>query len=205
MAERRLRVHAVVRGGWGRGLPGGWRLVEGGSLSAAVRPASEGPADLEEHARRVESLMREVPLVPTPPGFTARDEAAVRRFLERARLPLEEALELCEGCWALRVHLLVGGTDGDPRDRRLEAFRRSLRRRARAVRTLPPAPRARLSLACLVPRPRWIGFVEEVHRRAAGLEGAEADVTGPWAPWDFVRLFPERAGGPGGGRGGGSA
>lgn len=190
MAEPRLRVHAVVRGGWGRGLPEGWRLVEAGSLSAAVRPAGEGPYGVREHARRVESLMREVSLVPAPPGLTARDEEAVRRFLGRARLPLEEALELCEGFWALRLHL-AAGADGGASDAGLEGFRRALRRRARAIRTLPTAPGARLSVACLVPRPRWIGFVEAVHRRAGAPGGAGLDVTGPWAPWDFVRHFAE--------------
>lgn len=203
MGEPRLRVHAVVRSGWSRGLTAGWRLVEEGSLSAAVRPADDGPAGPEEHARQVESLMREVPLVPAPPGLTARDEAAVRRFLERARLPLEEALELCEGCWALRVHL-VGGDEGGPSPEGTEGFRRALRRRARAIRTLPAARDARLSVACLVPRPRWIGFVEAAHRRAGRTEGAEADVTGPWPPWDFVRLFPEGPAAAGEEGGGGS-
>lgn len=165
--------------------------------------------------------MREVPLVPVPPGLAARDEEAVRRFLRRARLPLLEALELTEGCWELRVHLLRrregtrgsgdgspggpagGGEDGPGASSRDDAaaggelpagasgLARALRRRCRAVRSLPPPPGVVLSRACLVPRPRWIALVEEVARREEGLAGLEADVTGPWAPWDFVRLFRE--------------
>ena len=167
--------------------------------------------------------MREVPHLPVPPGLAARDEAAVRRFLRRARLPLLEGLELTENCWELRVHLArrrggaagpPGGSAGnggdgsgdpdaatrgrdapDPGAEDLPAgaasLERMLRRRSRAIRVLDAAPGVVLGRACLVPRPRWIALVEEVARREEGLAGLEADVTGPWAPWDFVRLFED--------------
>lgn len=199
-----LRIHAVVRGGWGRGLPAGWRLVEAGPIAAAVRPESGEAGGFREHARQVQALIREVPLVPAPPGLLARDERAVRGFLERARLPLVEALDLCEGGWALRVHLARsedptgtdhempegGGATVDDPAGAAEGLYRMLRRRARAARRLPPGAGI-LSAAFLVARPRWIPFVEEVTRREGALPGLEADVTGPWAPWDFVRAFTE--------------
>lgn len=198
--ERRLRVLAVVRSGWTRGLPEGWRLVEEGPLAAAVRADPTDDTGVRGHVRRVESLMRELPLVPVPPGLVADDEAAVRSFLRRARLPLLEALELCEGCWELRVHLgpapgtPPGEAGGDGSDARTGGAGRvygALRRRARAVRPLPPAADAFLSAAFLVPRSRWIEFVQDAARREGEVEGLEADVTGPWAPWDFVRMFAE--------------
>ena len=201
-----LRVLALLRSGWGRGLPEGWRLVEAGPVAAAVRAAGDGAGGWRTHARRVESLVREVPLVPVPPGVRARDRQAVRTFLERARLPLLEALDLCEGCWELRVHLSsgsargghagegvgsapgagVGETAGAARE-----LHRALRRRSRAVRRLPSGDRGRRSCAYLVARPRWIGFVEEAARREGAVPGLAVDVTGPWAPWDFVRVFAE--------------
>lgn len=201
-AREALRIHALARAGWGRGLPQGWRLVEAGPVAAAVRPEGEGDGGPRAHARRVEALGREVPLVPLPPGLRARDRDAVRAFLERARLPLLEALDLCQGCWELRVHL--SGGDGPGRsegssaggDRASEAVgevHRALRRRSRAVRRLPAGKGTALSAAYLVPRPRWIGFVEEAARREGTLAGLAVDVTGPWAAWDFVRVFAEGA------------
>lgn len=221
--ERWLRVLAVVRSGWTRGLPEGWRLVEEGPLAAAVRADPTDDTGVRGHVRRVESLMRELPLVPVPPGLVADDEAAVRSFLRRARLPLLEALELCEGCWELRVHLgpapgtPPGEAGGDGSDARTGGAGTggsdegdgagaspprtpppgtgrvygALRRRARAVRPLTPAADAFLSAAFLVPRSRWIEFVQDAARREGEVEGLEADVTGPWAPWDFVRMFAE--------------
>lgn len=190
-----LRIHAVVRAGWGRAPPEGWRLVEEGPVSAAVRPAAGESPGPRAHGRRVEALMREVPLAPVPPGLAARDETSVRRFLQRARLPLLEALALTEGCWELRVHLVRrrGGTAGSAGDlpAGVGVLDQVLRRRSRAIRALAPGPGVAFSRACLVPRSRWIAFVEEVARHEEGLAGLEADVTGPWAAWDFVRLFGE--------------
>lgn len=211
---RPLRIHAVVRAGWSRPGPEGGRLVEGAGLAAAVREtASPEESDLQAHVRRVEALHREVTLVPAPPGLIARDEAAVRRFLRRARLPLLDALDLFEDCWELRLHLgprgpggadpdgaEEAGSDGEappPEARaRGEAERifRAVRRRARACRRLAPGGDDLLSAACLVSRARWIDFVEEATAREAGAVDVAADVTGPWAPWDFVRMFPERTG-----------
>lgn len=201
-----LRILALLRSGWGRGQPEGLRLVEAGPVAAAVRAAGDGGGGWRTHARRVESLVREVPLVPMPPGVRARDRQAVRSFLERARLPVLEALDLCEGCWELRVHLSGGSArDGDAREADARApeagdgetagaareLHRALRRRSRAVRRLPTGDRGRRSCAYLVARPRWIGFVEEAARREGAAPGLAVDVTGPWAPWDFVRVFAE--------------
>lgn len=188
-AGEALRIHALARPGWGRGLPEGWRLVESGPVAAAVRPEAEGDGGLRAHVRRVEALGREVPLVPLPPGLRARDRDAVRAFLERARLPVLEALDLCQGCWELRVHL----AGGDRASGAVGEVHRALRRRSRAVRRLPAGKGTALSAAYLVARPRWIGFVEEAARREGTLAGLAVDVTGPWAAWDFVRVFPEGA------------
>lgn len=211
-ATRRLRIHAVARAGWTRAAPEDWRLVETGELAAVVRAVDGlGEGDLQGHVRLVEALIRQVTLVPAPPGLTARDEASVLRFLRRARLPLLEALDLCEGCWELRIHLAPrdGGGSGAPgrgeernggggepagrSEREAGRLFTALRRRARAARRLRPARGELASAAFLVPRARWIDFVDEATRREADNPWLSVDLTGPWAAWDFVRMFPEAA------------
>lgn len=215
----RLRVHAVVDAGWrGRargvlsggdgepareggavdveGRPVSYWLVEGDDAAAVVTGAAPGDASaaLLLHARVVEALIGSRSVVPVSPPLVARDAGAVRRLLERARVPLREALDRFAGCYELRVH--VGGRSqrasggADPEEAALRLFR-TLRGRARGARRLSPRSDAVLSAAFLVSRERWIDFVEEASRTGEGREALEVDVTGPWAPYDFVRFVPE--------------
>jgi hypothetical protein len=216
-----------------------FRLLEVGEMAAAVSDAADPPGGAEArrvHERVVGKLLESRSVVPAPHDFRARDEEAVRGFLERARLPLREALEYLEGCWELRLSVLVpgaagedepaaartggkgapgedepgveeqggpgpGGADpgrdavaaGPPREEAAALSRRIfrvLRHRARAARRLSPSGRAVFTGAFLLPRGEWIGFVEEVARRESRSRGVELDVTGPWAPYDFVRMTP---------------
>jgi len=232
-----LAVHGVVpvglRGrarGWmgessddgaaaGGSVPAGggqvrFRLVEVGETAAAVTDASALPqgGEARVHERVVERLLESRSVVPAPHGFRARDEAAVRGFLERARLPLREALEYLEGCWELRLRMLApgsrteegpeaggpgpagsaaGGT-GPPKEAAALSRQifRALRHRARTARRLPASGGAVFVGAFLLPRGEWVAFVEEVARRESRSPGVELDVTGPWAPYDFVRMMP---------------
>ena len=206
-----------------------FRLVEVGETAAAVTEAAGPPGGTEArrvHERVVEKLLESRSVVPAPHGFRARDEEAVRGFLESARLPLREALEYLEGCWELRLRVLAPGAAGedepgaagvdergaveegepgpgdeDPgrdadaagppeEDALARRVFRVLRHRARAARRLPPSGGAVFTGAFLLPRGEWIGFVEEVARRESRHPGVELDVTGPWAPYDFVRMTP---------------
>lgn len=215
-----------------------FRVVGVGETAAAVTDAADPPGGTEArriHERVVEKLLESRSVVPAPHGFRARDEEAVRGFLERARLPLREALEYLEGCWELRLRVLVpgaaeedepaaaregepgapgedepgveeqggpgpGGADsgrdpvaaGPPEEAAALSRRifRVLRHRARAARRLSPSGGAVFTGAFLLPRGEWIGFVEEVARRESRHRGVELDVTGPWAPYDFVRMTP---------------
>lgn len=252
MSAGRLAVHGVVpvglRGrarGWmgegpqdgaavgGRVPVGGrkvrFRLVEVGDAAAVVTDAADAAGDAEArrvHVRVVATLIESRSVAPAPHGFRARDEEAVRGFLERARIPLREALEYLEGCWELRLSVRAPGSraesgpaaggeggppatgDGGPAgagegvsppagpgprgDLAVHSRRifRVLRHRARTARRVRPSGGAVFTAAFLLPRREWIGFVEEVSRRESRSPGLELDVTGPWAPFDFVRMTP---------------
>lgn len=218
----RLRVHAVVGSGWpGRALgvlsggqegeggsrrggtvsvgerEVGYRLVEAGETAAVVTEAGslDGREGLLLHARVVEALLGLRSVVPVPGRLVARDEPAVRRLLERARVPLREALDHFENCYEVRVH--VGRREPTSGDRTpapsaaAEELIRSLRPRWRSARRLRAADDPVAAVAFLVSREEWIAFVQEASGAGDRHPGLDVDVTGPWAPWDFVRFVAE--------------
>lgn len=208
-----LVVHAVVRSGWAARFradapdedPPPFRFVEDGDLAAAVTAADETTASdggtppasapdpedgpLGRHDRVVEALLACRAVVPAPPGFRARDVDAVRTFLDRSRLPLLEALEKVEDCHEARVRARrrAGGTDDDDSGGGPADLFGELRARCRTARRLGTDGDA-LRAAFLVPRASWDGFVEAAERAAQRRPGLEVDVSGPWAPYAFVRM-----------------
>lgn len=181
-------------------LPGldGTRRVHHEGLAAVVSPAV-GPGvaasvdeRLDRHARVVEALAGSGAVVPAPPGLRAPGESAVRDFLDRARLALQEALERFDGACEVRLHVRRRAGAGDPDGDAAAAagLYHRLRRHARAARRLPTAGDDLLTAAFLVPRAGWsegTGLAARWQERRPGLE---VEVSGPWAPYDFVRMFP---------------
>jgi len=172
-----------------------YRMVVARKMAAAVtawRPGLPGAgARRRIHERVVDSLLGHRSVVPLPYLCTARDDEEVRRFLARSRLALREALDAVGECYELRLHALEV-----PSQEAWDDLFRGLASRARSARRIRSAPGARASGAFLLPRTRWVEFVEEVADREARDPGLELDVTGPWAPYDFVRFRY-----PGAGRG----
>lgn len=201
--------------------PDGTRRVGREGLAAVVSPDPEPgglPADvdrrLDRHARIVEALAASGAVVPAPFGLVAPDEAAVRAFLDRARLALEEALDLFDGAAEMRLHVRRHPVrrDTDPPEAAAptdaeavaaaEGLYHRLRRHARAARRLEPAGGDLLTAAFLVPRAGWSEGTGLVTRWEESQPGLLARLTGPWAPYDFVRLFPEGPAGAARGAGG---
>jgi len=199
-----LAVHAIVRNTrTDRALDalrlGGtevvYRLVTAGDLAAAVTDAPfrdvEEPdaAALRAHEAVVESLLRRPSLVPAPYGFLARNEAAVRVFLERRRHALEEALERLENTYEVRIHVTVGEEpDGERLAGHLRQLNGILRGQARAARELPGRSEEEAVAAFLVGRGEWLHLVQAATRWEARSPHVRLRVTGPWPPYDFVRL-----------------
>lgn len=213
MAEAGLAVHAVVRNrGAERALEAvrhgeegtPYELVVAGPVAAVVTPArfdeaakeeqGDEPERLRSHARIVAGLLDRSAVLPLPFGVRARDRAAVEGLLEGQVDELREALDLLENAFELRLHVRRGSpTAGDRDPPGVGKLFEELRVRARAARRLPSREGSELSAAFLVPRGEWIRFVERATEWEGFHPGFSVDVTGPWPPYDFVRLEEEEA------------
>jgi hypothetical protein len=213
MSQRGFAIHAVVRNRRSeraldalqfRGGDPGYRLVDSGELSAVVTEAeytdaTPDPAAVSAHERIVARVLRRSSIVPVPFGFRARDEEAVRAFLEVQRVALLEALDYLDDCYEVRVHITV--TQLSDEWQRLASVARhvyeELRRQSRAARILTEGEGRRvLSAAFLIARREWIAFVEQVSDWENRYPGVRMDVTGPWAAYDFVHLMRSGPTGP---------
>ncbi len=152
-------------------------------------PALE-TAELIAHQRAVEFVMRRGTILPAPPGVVFRGRRPLMRFLEDQYLALEEGLGFLEGHWELRVHITTAtpGAQGEMLGRLAADTYAELRRCARAAVPFPRDERRLLSAAFLVERGGWIDFVERAEDLAALHADLSLDVTGPWPPYDFVRI-----------------
>ena len=161
-------------------------------LEALVRPVPYRVPELDDdqissHQRLVESTMRRVTILPAPFGLVFRGRRGVIRFLEDQYIALDEGLAFLDGHWELRLH--ISGEDDEGLKELATHLYSELRRFARAAIPLPAGGGRLLSAAFLVERGSWIRFVE----RSDDLNGAHPelafDVTGPWPPYDFVRIL----------------
>src|SRR5690606_33770585 len=147
------------------------------------------PPQLVEHQRAVEYVMRRATILPAPPGVVFRGRRPLLKFMEDQYLALEEGLALLEGNWEIRLHIAAAAGQADEDLARLAADAYAeLRRHARAAVPFSPGRDHLLSAAFLVERGGWIEFVEKAEELGAAHAGLAVDVTGPWPPYDFVRL-----------------
>lgn len=209
-AERAKRSSDGDGGGYylyGISRAGAWRGFRGGSsdreellriryrdLDAVVRPVAFSMPDydrdrIQEHQRIVWSASQREGLLPAPFGVVFRGRRAVIRFLQDQYIPLDEGLALVEGHWELRMH--VAPADEETRPEAGEAALHAYSELRRFARSAFPFAHERdrvLSAAFLVPRTQWLQFMdraEELSRRHPELV---FDITGPWPPYDFVRM-----------------
>ncbi|MEX0906991.1 MAG: GvpL/GvpF family gas vesicle protein [Gemmatimonadota bacterium] len=164
-------------------------------LEALVRPVPyEIPtldqARVQAHQLTVESAMRRGTVLPVPYGIVLRGRRQLIRVLQDQYLVLDEGLSLLEGHWELRLHIAPArGAEPDHEisDTAMQLYS-ELRRHARAAVTFAAEGASLVSAAFLVERTAWLDFMD----RADELNHAHAevsfDITGPWPPYDFVRI-----------------
>ncbi|MBI4537974.1 MAG: GvpL/GvpF family gas vesicle protein [Gemmatimonadetes bacterium] len=167
-----------------------------------VLPAVTGDA-VAEHHRIVERAMRRSAILPAPFGVVFRDAATVAAFLAAEYLRLDEGLDYVEGHWELRLDLRfrhsteARGAGGAP-SVDLGVFADNvyveLGYAARAAVRFEAGPDTILSAAFLVERRRWREFLEHVHHLEGECPEVVAGTSGPWPPYDFVRMTPRAAG-----------
>lgn len=161
-------------------------------LEALVRPVPYAIPRLDDggirdHQRFVEAAMRRGNILPAPFGVVFRGRRAAIRFLEDQYIALDEGLAFLDGHWELRLHIAGDEDDNDLRELSTQLYS-ELRRFARAALPLAVGEGRLLSAAFLVERGTWIEFVERCDDLTLTHPGLGFDVTGPWPPYDFVRI-----------------
>lgn len=196
-----LYLYAVSRARSWRG--GRTTRIDGGDvvrvryrdLEALVSPSAYELPELDEegvlaHQRVVETAMRRGTVLPFPYGVVFRGRRQLVRLLQEQYLVLDEALSFLEGHWEVRLHVTpTAATEVVDvlGDLAMDCYS-ELRRHARAAVPLPREGNRLLTAAFLVERSAWIEFVERADDLGRAHPEIAFDVTGPWPPYDFVRI-----------------
>jgi hypothetical protein len=200
-----LRVYGVAasESGHTTSLAEGTSLVHYRALAAVVEPSTYSQVNLNEdemnkYLRVLDEVYAHGTVLPAPPGTVFQSQATLTYWLELHYFTLTEALAVVEGHSAARVSITTQNTEtpGEA-DKSFAALAaeslRSLRSQAAATVTLPRADGddedgviARASF--LVDSQRWDSFQEIVSKEAKRHTALDFRVTGPWPPFDFVRM-----------------
>jgi hypothetical protein len=179
----------------------GLELLAFRDLAALVGPSEfkagvPAPEDLELYQRVVESVFSHRPVLPAPVGTVFRSQDTLVRWMELHYVALHDALAFLEDRAVARVH--IRRKEGDPRQRdegvdlasvAAESFR-TLRRRAVVALPLKTEHLTGivLSSAFLIERDQWKEFMEAVREEQRNNPQLQFETTGPWPPYDFVRM-----------------
>ena len=154
------------------------------------------PAVVEEHRRIVDRIFHQASVVPAPVGVVFRSPEVLKRWMELHYVSLTDALEFVEDREVARVHIVRADGRSDELEAgsdlaaaAAESFR-ALRRRAVAAvpLRLEEVTGLVLSAAFLVERDLWKEFSNAVEEQQDAHHLLRFDLTGPWAPYDFVRM-----------------
>jgi hypothetical protein len=154
------------------------------------------PESVAAHQAVVDAVFRRGAVLPAPVGVVFRAPDVLKRWMELHYVSLTDALEFVEDRAVARVH--IERADGRPAE--LEAGSdlaaaaseslRALRRKA--VASVPLRTEAitglTLSAAFLVEHDLWREFLHAVDEQRDAHHLLRFETTGPWAPYDFVRM-----------------
>jgi hypothetical protein len=199
-----LRLYGVgaVESGQVTSLAEGTALVHYRALAAVVEPSSYsvttlGDEEMAKYLRVLEEAYSHATVLPAPPGTVFQSQSTLVRWLELHYFTLTEALAVVEGHAAARVSITTQGKEDGEAEKSFAALAaeslRLLRGQAAATVTLPRASEdeedgvvARASF--LVDSQHWQTFKDTVSREAERQTALNFKVTGPWPPFDFVRM-----------------
>lgn len=194
---------ATVESGNTSSLAEGTGLTHFRALAAIVEPSpyttiSLDDGEMEKYLRVLEEAYSHSTVLPAPPGTVFQSQSTLTRWLELHYFTLTEALTVIEGHAAARVSVTRrrDSDDGDAQKNFASLAAESLRilrNQAAATVTLPKADGddedgvvARASF--LVDSQRWDTFNDTVSKEAERHPTLDFRVTGPWPPYDFVRM-----------------
>jgi len=203
LSALRLYGVAAVESGDTSSLAEGTALTHYRALAAIVEPSpystvSLDDGEMEKYLRVLEEAYAHGAVLPAPPGTVFKSQSTLTRWLELHYFTLTEALSVIEGHAAARVSITLQGKpeDGDAQKSFAALAAESLRllrSQAAATVTLPSADGddedgvvARASF--LIDSQRWQSFKDTVSKEAQRQSALDFSVTGPWPPYDFVRM-----------------
>jgi hypothetical protein len=198
----RLYGVAAAESGHASSLAEGTNLTHYRALAAIVEPSTYQTASLDEgevakYLRVLEEAHSHTSVLPAPPGTVFQSQSTLIRWLELHYFTLTEALSVIEGHAAARVSITMQGKHEPDTQKSFAALAadslRLLRSQAAATVTLPKADGdeedgvvARASF--LIDTQRWQAFNDTVSKEAQRQNALDFRVTGPWPPYDFVRM-----------------
>ena len=198
-AETGLYFYGIVRARAWRGRErrreGAVQRVRYRDMEALVRPVpfvvpTDNMRSVDEHQRIVEMVMRRTTILPAPFGIVFKSRRDLIKLMQDQYLVLDEGLSLLDGHWELRLHIsgsANGETEAELSDVAVSIYA-ELRHFARAAVPFPKEGKRLASAAFLVDRTTWVEFVERIEDFGARHTNLSFDVTGPWPPYDFVRI-----------------
>jgi hypothetical protein len=153
-------------------------------------------AAIERHLNVIAGVFSQDAVLPAPVGTVFRSNEVLQKWMELHYVALSDALAWVEDRLAARVHITRAmGREGDKEaGSDLAAIAaettRSLRRHA--VASVPlrneQVTGIVLSAAYLVERGLWQEFADAVDDERERHPLVRSELTGPWPPYDFVRL-----------------
>jgi hypothetical protein len=198
-SETGLYLYGIVRARAWRGRErrrdGAVQRVRYRDLEALVRDVpfvmpTDSTRSVDEHQRIVEMVMRRTTILPAPFGIVFKGRRQLIRILQEQYLVFDEGLSLLDGHWELRLHIsgeAVGDAQVELSDLAMSVYA-ELRHYARAAVPFPKEGKRLVSCAFLVDRTTWVEFIERIEDYNTHHPGLSFDVTGPWPPYDFVRI-----------------
>ena len=200
MSSLRLFGVASAEAGSPGALPEGVQLVTFRDLAAVVTEAPYTAVDgeshvVERHLAVVASVAAHRPILPAPVGVVFQSRDVMLRWMELHYVALSDGLGFVEGRAVARVHMRQRDSDSldearaDLTAAATESFR-LLRRMAVAALPVKGSHDSSelLSGAFLVEEDRWQAFADAVGEEEARQGVLQLEMTGPWPPFDFVRM-----------------
>jgi hypothetical protein len=200
-----LLLHAVTPTDTASGplvVPEGTTRVAFRDLAAVVTEKEKFALDeadevaISAHRAIVDSVFKRQVVLPTPPGVIFRTEHVLTRWMELHYVALNDALAFVTDRHAIRVHVERSGGSRDDVEAGSDLAEvgggvfRELRRRAVASVPLTAEQVTGISLsgAFLVERELFREFERGVAEAKTAQPKLSIRLTGPWAPYDFVRM-----------------
>ena len=168
-----------------------------GAIVTGAPYAAEPPTDAElsAYVRVIDAAFQRWTLLPAPPGVVFRSRDALVRWMEVHYVALTDALTFVEGRVEGRVHIGRRIDEGVPEapPEIAAAAAESYRNLRRHVVAAVPVRTDHLAgvvmgASFLLDREHWSSFQEIVAEEGTHHAELTFTVTGPWPPFDFVRM-----------------